>query len=45
MRSLKKNQQKLWYSTYAGQITEYYYNNPVSFCANISVGKGTSQES
>lgn len=23
MRSLKKNQQKLWYSTYAGQITIY----------------------
>lgn len=70
MRSLKKNQQKLWYSTYAGQITEYYrdsdaniiydeidgeqiprikceragYNNPVSFYANISAGKGTAQE-
>lgn len=24
MRSLKKNKQKLYYSTYAGQITEYY---------------------
>lgn len=24
MRSLKKNQQLLWYSTYADQITEYY---------------------
>ena len=24
MRSLKKNNQKLMYSTYAGQITEYY---------------------
>lgn len=24
MRSLKKNQQNLWYSTYADQITEYY---------------------
>ena len=24
MRSLKKNNQKLWYSTYSGQITEYY---------------------
>lgn len=24
MRSLKKNKQKLWYSTYAEQITEYY---------------------
>ena len=24
MRSLKKNKQKLWYSTYSGQITEYY---------------------
>ena len=70
MRSLKKNQQNLWYSTYADQITEYYrdsggniiydeidgeliprikseragYNNPVSFYANISAGKGTSQE-
>ena len=70
MRSLKKNQQKLWYSTYADQITEYYrdsegniihdeidgdliprikneragYNNPVSFYANISAGKGTAQE-
>ena len=70
MRSLKKNMQKRWYSTYADQITEYYkdsdgniiydeidgdliprikgeragYNNPVSFYANISAGKGTSQE-
>lgn len=70
MRSLKKNQQKLWYSTYANQITEYYrdsngniiydeidgeqiprikgekagYNNPFSFYANISAGKGTAQE-
>ena len=71
MRSLKKNQQKLWYSTCAGQIIIYDkdengnikyfddgdgnlipieigkkagYNNPVSFCANISAGKGTSQE-
>ena len=24
MRPLKKNQQNLWYSTYAGHITEYY---------------------
>ena len=24
MRSLRKNKQKLWYSTYADQITEYY---------------------
>lgn len=24
MRSLKKNKQNLWYSTYADQITEYY---------------------
>lgn len=24
MRSLKKNQKNLWYSTYADQITEYY---------------------
>lgn len=70
MRSLKKNQQNLWYSTYADQITEYYrdsygniiydeidgeqiprikgeragYNNPVSFYANISAGKGAAQE-
>lgn len=70
MRSLKKNKQNLWYSTYADQITEYYldsdgniiydeidgeqiprikceragYNNPVSFNANISAGKGTAQE-
>lgn len=70
MRSLKKNNQKLMYSTYAGHITEYYrdsdgniiydeidgeqiqrikgekavYNNPVSFYANISAGKGTAQE-
>ena len=70
MRSLKKNQQNLWYSTYADQITEYYrdsdgniiydeidgeqiprikceragYSNPVTFYANISAGKGTSQE-
>lgn len=68
MRSLKKNLQRLWYSTYAGQITEYYrdndgniiydevdgrsiprikseragYSNPVSFYANISAAKGTS---
>lgn len=68
MRSLKKNQQKLWYSTYADQITIYKrdengeiiydeidgerllriiaeragYNNPVSFYANISAAKGTS---
>lgn len=71
MRSLKKNQQNLWYSTYAGQIIIYDkddngnikyfddgegnlipieigkkagYDNPVSFYANISAGKGTSQE-
>ncbi len=68
MRSLKKNQQKLWYSTYADQITIYErdengeivyneidgekfpkiiaektgYNSPVSFCANISAAKGSS---
>ena len=68
MRSLKKNQQRLWYSTYANQITTYErdsggkivydeidgeliprikseqagYNNPVSFYANISAAKGTS---
>lgn len=70
MRGLKKNQQRLWYSTYADQITIYKrdengnivyvevdgenipviigeragYNNPVLFYANISAGKGTSQE-
>ena len=69
MRNIKKNQQKLWYSTYAGQITIYErdengeivyadtektipkiiaeragYNKPVSFCANVSAGKGTAQE-
>lgn len=68
MRNIKKNQQKLWYSTYADQITIYErdsggniiydeidgehfpkiiaeragYNNPVSFYANISAAKGTS---
>jgi hypothetical protein len=68
MHSLKKNQQKLWYSTYADQITIYErdkngeivydeidgeyipriiaeragYSNPVSFYANISAAKGTS---
>lgn len=68
MRSLRKNQRKLWYSTYADQITIYErdengeiiydeidgesfpriiaekagYNNPVSFYANISAAKGTS---
>lgn len=68
MRNLKKNQHKLWYSTYANQITIYKrdsdgniiydeidgkrfpriiaeragYNNPVSFCANISATKGSS---
>lgn len=69
MRSLKKNKQNLWYSTYADQITIYQrdengnikyfddgegnlipieietkagYNNPVSFYANISAAKGTS---
>lgn len=69
MRSLKKNQQQLWYSTYNNQITIYErdengksvyvdeektipkiiaeragYNKPVSFCANVSAGKGTAQE-
>lgn len=68
MRSLNKNRQKLWYSTYCNQITiyqrdengeivydeidgEHYpriisekagYNSPVSFCANISAAKGSS---
>lgn len=69
MRSLKKNKQNLWYSTYADQITIYQrdengnikyfddgegnlipieietkagYNNPVSFYANISAAKGSS---
>ena len=71
MRSLKKNQQKIWYSTCVGQIIIYErdengnikyfddgegnlipieigkkagYNNPASFSANISAGKGTAQE-
>lgn len=70
MRNLLKNQQKLWYSTYADQITIYErdengdiiydeidgeelpriiaekagYNNPVSFYANISAAKGSSDE-
>lgn len=69
MRSLKKNQQLIWYSTYADQITIYErdengeivyvdvektipkiiseragYSKPVSFCANVSAGKGTAQE-
>lgn len=67
MRSLKRNQQKFWYSIYANQITIYErdengeivyvdeektipkiiseragYNKPVSFCANISAAKGSS---
>lgn len=68
MRSLRKNQQKMYYSTYAGQITIYQrdesgniiydevdgelfprelatkagYSNPVSFYANISAAKGSS---
>lgn len=68
MRSLKKNQQKLWYSTYSEEIKLYQrdengsiiymdidgiqepveigtkagYNNPVSFYANISAAKGSS---
>jgi len=68
MRSLKKNQQFLWYSTYCKEIKLYQrdengnivymdidgiqepveigtkagYNNPVSFYANISAAKGTS---
>lgn len=68
MRSLKKNQQKLWCSTYADQITIYErdsdgnvvydeidgerfpriiaekagYSEPVSFYANISAAKGSS---
>lgn len=68
MRSLKKNEQNLCYSTYCSQITIYErdsagniiydevdgeqiprilsekagYNNPVSFCANISAAKGLS---
>lgn len=24
MRDLKKNEQEIWYSTYAGQVTDYY---------------------
>lgn len=69
MRSLRKNQQSLYFSTYTGQQIIYErdengeivyvdaektipkiiaeragYNKPVSFCANISAGKGTAQE-
>lgn len=69
MRSLKKNQQILWYSIYADQITIYErdengeivyidaektipkiiaeragYNKPVSFCANISMSGGETNQ-
>lgn len=69
MQSLKKNQSKLYFSTYNSVITVYErdengeivyvdeektipkiiaeragYNKPVSFCANVSAGKGTAQE-
>lgn len=56
MRSLRKNQQRLYYATYNGKIpvtdengdftgdTETGYTAPVSFYANISPAKGSSQE-
>lgn len=69
MRSLRKNQQSLYFSTYTGQQIIYErdengeivyvdaektipkiiaeragYSKPVSFCANVSAGKGTAQE-
>lgn len=56
MRNLKKNQQKLFYSMYVGKVPvldgegyetgdyETGYTAPVSFSANISAGKGSSQE-
>lgn len=56
MRSLRKNQQRLCYATYNNKIpvtdengdftgdTETGYSTPVSFYANISPAKGSSQE-
>lgn len=56
MRSLLKNQQKLYYAQYIGKVPilddenletgdyETGYSAPVSFYANISAGKGSSEE-
>lgn len=56
MRSLKRNQQRLYYATYNNKIPitdengdftgdyEAGYSAPVSFYANISPAKGSSQE-
>lgn len=56
MRSLRKNQQHLYYATYNNKIPitdengdftgdeETGYSSPVSFYANISPAKGNSQE-
>lgn len=56
MRSLKRNQQKLYYATYNNKIPitdengdftgdyEAGYSAPVSFYANVSPAKGSSQE-
>ena len=55
MRDLKKNQRELWYALYRekipivgenGDVTGDYttgYSPPVSFCANLSPGKGSAQ--
>lgn len=56
MRSLKRNEQSFWYAQYNGKTPildsdgyetgdyETGYSAPVSFSANISAGKGSSQE-
>lgn len=56
MRSLKRNQQRLYYATYNNKIPitdengdftgdyEAGYSAPVSFYANISPARGSSQE-
>lgn len=56
MRSLRKNQQRLYYATYNNKIPvtdengdftgdeETFYSKPVFFYANISPAKGSSQE-
>lgn len=56
MRSLKRNQQRLYYATYNNKIPitdensdftgnyEAGYSAPVSFYANVSPAKGSSQE-
>lgn len=56
MRSLKRNQQRLYYATYNNKIPitdengdftgdyETGYSVPVSFYANVSPAKGSSQE-